>query len=297
MSDGSTRRKGELPGWLTGIAILGTAVAVLWLESRRPLRRTRQDKLRRDLRNTAMSVMTAATIRATEKPLVDLVMRWAVKHNAGLLRMLRLPLWLEVPLAILLLDYTLFRWHILTHRVRLLWRLHQTHHVDLDLTASTALRFHPGEMLLSAPWRAAQVALLGVSPLSLSVWQTLTFMAILFHHSNIRLPHGVERRLCKVVVTPRMHGIHHSIVHEETDSNWTVIFSWWDYLHGTARLNVPQGEITIGVPAFQDPRELTLGRLLALPLTADRPSWRIPGDGIPLREKETLPAPSHELVA
>jgi sterol desaturase/sphingolipid hydroxylase (fatty acid hydroxylase superfamily) len=292
----SKRPSRKLPGWLTGLLILGAAGAVLTLEACRPLRKARQHKAMRDLRNLSISIMTAATIRATEKPLVEYLLRLAQTHNLGLLRVVRLPSWLEVPLAVLLLDYTLFRWHILTHRVRTLWRLHQAHHVDLDLSASTALRFHPGEMLLSSPWRGAQVVLLGVSPLSLSVWQTLTFIAILFHHSNIRLPYALERRLCRVVVTPRMHAIHHSIVHQETDSNWTVIFSWWDYLHGTVRLNVPQEEITIGVPAYQKPEELTLIGILRLPWTADRPSWRIPGDGTPRRDLEKLPGSSLELM-
>jgi sterol desaturase/sphingolipid hydroxylase (fatty acid hydroxylase superfamily) len=140
-------------------------------------------------------------------------------------------------------------------------------------------------MVLSAPWRGAQVLLLGVSPPGLSLWQTLTLLEILFHHSNVRLPIEFERRLSRVIVTPRMHGIHHSIVHEETDSNWATIFSWPDYLHRTARLNVPQGEITIGVPAFQDPEELTLKGVLELPVAGSRPSWRFADGGSPERDR------------
>jgi Fatty acid hydroxylase superfamily len=124
-----------------------------------------------------------------------------------LLPRLRLPSLVETALAVLLLDYTLYIWHVLTHKVPLLWRLHRVHHSDLDLSASTALRFHFVEMIVSAPWRAAQVALIGVSPRQLSLWQTLTTMAILFHHSNIRLPLAIERALARVVA-PRMHGIH-----------------------------------------------------------------------------------------
>src|SRR5262249_54996648 len=106
-----------------------------------------------------------------------------------------------------LLDYTLYLWHVLTHRVPLLWRFHQAHHVDLGMDASTALRFHFGEMVLSVGWRAGQVVLIGVSPLALSVWQTATLMEIMFHHSNVELPIEVEQWLCRLVVTPRMHGI------------------------------------------------------------------------------------------
>lgn len=186
--------------------------------------------------------------------------------------------------------------HVLTHKVPFLWRFHQVHHVDLDLDASTALRFHALEMALSVPWRAAQVLVFGVSTKGLALWQTLTLMEILFHHSNIRLPAGLERRLCRIIVTPRMHGIHHSIVQEETDSNWSTIFSWPDYVHGTLKLNVPQDEITIGVPAYQDPKELTFGKLMKMPFTANRPSWKLVGNGKPDRT-ELLSLPRTTLAS
>ncbi len=129
--------------------------------------------------------------------------------------------------------------------------------IDLDMDASTAMRFHFGAMVLSVPWRAAQIVALGVSPHSLSVWQTATLMEILFHHSNVALPVDLERCLSRLVVTPRMHGIHHSIVPEETASDWSSGLTVWDWLHGTLRLNVPQANITIGVAAFRKPQGVT----------------------------------------
>ena len=287
----------EVPGWLSGILIVGVGLTILYFEKKRPLRKPRQDKIRRNVRNLFMSATTAATIRVSEKPLTTYLMKEGKRRNFGLFRMVRMPPWLEVILSVVLLDYTLFVWHYLTHRVPLLWRLHQSHHVDLDLDASTALRFHPVEMLLSAPWRGAQVFLLGISPLSLAVWQLMTLLEIMFHHSNINLPIDLERKLVKLIVTPRMHGIHHSIVQKETDSNWSTIFTWPDYIHGTLQLNVPQEEITIGVAAFQDPKELTLGEVLKMPATADRPSWRLPGNGKPERDKDVLPGTKINLVA
>jgi sterol desaturase/sphingolipid hydroxylase (fatty acid hydroxylase superfamily) len=110
--------------------------------------------------------------------------------------MLPLPVWLEVPLAVLLMDYTLYLWHVLMHRLNWLWRFHLPHHVDLDLDASTALRFHFSDLVISIAWRAGQVTLIGVSPLSLSVWQTLLLLSILFHHSN------VPRQPCKLPTVP-----------------------------------------------------------------------------------------------
>jgi sterol desaturase/sphingolipid hydroxylase (fatty acid hydroxylase superfamily) len=287
----------ELPGWLNGLLFVGTVLTILYFEKKRPLRRTRREKIRRNIRNLFMGITTAATVRVSAKPLTAFLMREGEWRNFGLLRMVRMPVWLELLLSVVLLDYTLFVWHYLTHRVPFLWRLHQVHHVDLDMDASTALRFHPVEMLVSASWRGAQVFFLGISPLGLSMWQIMTLLEILFHHSNTKLPIAFERNLVRIIVTPRMHGIHHSIVREEAYSNWATIFSWADYVHGTLRLNIPQDEITIGVPAFQDPEELTLGKVLKMVATAKRPSWRLLDNGKPGRDREELPAPRIRLIS
>jgi len=106
----------------------------------------------------------------------------------------------------------------------------------------------------------------------------------MFHHSNIRLPLTLERWLCHVVVTPRMHGMHHSIVPEETNSNWSSgVLSLWDWLHHTLRLNVPQQDVTIGVPAYRQPHEVTLVHSLAMPFEAQRPTWQFLEDRQPTR--------------
>ncbi|WP_224985015.1 sterol desaturase family protein [Geomonas agri] len=283
MSCRRDRLRGELPGWLNAALIVGTVAVVAAMEMRRPLRKERDDKLRRNTRNATFAVVAAATVGLAEKPVVGPLALRVHSKRLGLLKLLGLPAWAEVALSVLLLDYTLFIWHVLTHKVPLLWRFHRPHHVDRDLDASTALRFHFGELLLSVPWRAAQIRLIGVSPFALALWQTLTLVEILFHHSNLRLPHRVERRLCRVIVTPRMHGIHHSVVKEETDSNWSTIFSWPDYLHGTIRLNVLQDSIDIGVAGYQDPEQLTLGRVLAMPFT--------PQEEAQAPKREPLPVP------
>jgi sterol desaturase/sphingolipid hydroxylase (fatty acid hydroxylase superfamily) len=200
-----------------------------------------------------------------------------------------------VALAVVLLDYTLYIWHVLTHKMPFLWRFHRIHHADVDLDASTALRFHFTEMILSVPWRAAQVVTIGASRLALSSWQTLTLVAILFHHSNIQLPIKVERWLCRLMMTPRMHGIHHSVVKGEADSNWSTILAWPDYLHGTYRLNVPQQDVTIGVPEYRKPQKLTLWKLIRMPFGTQRPAWQFPDRTTP--QRESLPAIRGHLMA
>ena len=284
----------ELPPWLAGALIVGTFALALWFEIKRPLRQQTQSKLKRDTRNLAMAAMSATAISAFEKPTVRRLSQMVHRRGWGTVKLFRLPIWAEVGLAVVLFDYTLYVWHVLTHKAAFLARFHRVHHADLDMDASTALRFHFGEMILSVPWRAAQVLTVGASPLSLSMWQTLTTMAILFHHSNWRLPYDVERWLSRVIVTPRMHGIHHSIIMEETDANWSTIFSFPDFLHRTIRLNVPQEKLVIGVPILRSENDLTLGKLIPMPITAGDPSAQRPTEL--MRREEPLDLPNTVLA-
>lgn len=255
----------RLPGWVSGALVLGAFGLLTWLERRRPLRRSVESKARREARNLAVAGVSALALRATERPVTDYLTALVERRRVGLLKLVRMPGWLETALAVVLLDYTLYLWHVATHKAPWLWRFHVVHHADLDMDASTATRFHFGEMVISVAWRAGQVVLIGVSPRALSIWQTALLVEILFHHSNVRLPIRLERALVPILVTPRMHGIHHSIVQEETDSNWSSGLTVWDWLHGTLRLDVPQDEITIGVPDYRAPAEVTLPRMLAAP--------------------------------
>lgn len=281
-----------MPAWVSAPLILGAFGLLVWFERRHPLRRAVEPKFTREARNLAVAAVGGAALRVTEKPLADALTSLVERRRWGLLKLFRLPAWLEVALAVVLLDYTLYLWHVLTHRVPFLWRFHVVHHIDLDLDATTALRFHFAELVFSVPWRAAQILLIGVSPLALSVWQTLLMLSILFHHSNVSLPVELERRLNLLVVTPRMHGIHHSTVKEETDSNWSSGITLWDRLHGTLRLDVPQDAIDIGVPAYREPREVGIVSMLALPFGDERPTWRLEGTG-PAPHRE----PSQRLTA
>ncbi len=251
-------------------------VATLLGERRAPLRRQTQREPRRILRNLALGAFSLATVVLAEGPVVRPLAARALWRRRGLAQRLPLPSWARDLTAFLLMDYTMYVWHVLTHKLPALWRLHLVHHVDLDLDASTALRFHAADMLVSVPWRAGQVALLGASPRALRSWQAFFFVSVLFHHSNWRLPVRLERLLALVLTTPRMHGIHHSAMRGETDSNWSSGLSLWDRLHRTFRLDVPQHRITIGVPGYREPDETGLRGSLRLPFTRQRDAWAPP---------------------
>jgi sterol desaturase/sphingolipid hydroxylase (fatty acid hydroxylase superfamily) len=280
--------------WVNGLVVLGEFCFLLWLERRRPLRRAVEPKLRRSVRNLSVAAVSALALQVTERPLIASLTRRVEQRRKGLLQQFSMPQWFEVALAVALMDYTLYLWHILIHRSPWLWRLHLPHHVDLDLDVSTALRFHFSELVVSAGWRAGQVTLIGVSPRAYSAWQKLLMLSILFHHSNVELPIELERWLSRIIVTPRLHGIHHSMVRDESDSNWSSGLTLWDWLHGTLKLNVPQQAITIGVPAYRQPEDVSFRKLIAMPFRSQPPIWQLPVDGEP--ERDALPVPENQLA-
>jgi sterol desaturase/sphingolipid hydroxylase (fatty acid hydroxylase superfamily) len=259
---------------------------MLFAEGIAPLRRTVESKLRRVARNLSMGGVSLAIMSLIQAPLLQPVASWIVRQRIGLLQLVQWPRWIETIVAIVLLDYTLWWWHWANHRVPFLWRFHLVHHVDRDLDTSTALRFHVGELALSIPVRAAQMAIIGVDPRALWLWQTILFGSILFQHANIRLPLRVERALVRLIVTPRMHGIHHSDRLNESNSNWSNLLSCWDYLHRTILLNVPQHEVTIGVPAYSEASDVTIGRMLVLPFVRQRRDFHRIDGTLATREHE-----------
>ncbi len=197
----------KFSGWFSSGMIVVTFCALAWLERRRPLRRhISEPKSKREVRNLAVAAVGAGALLFLERPVILPLAQFVEGHGWGLLKQASLPLWLETALAVLLLDYTLYFWHYLTHRVPLLWRFHLVHHVDLDLDASTALRFHFGELALSVPWRAAQVIIIGVSLIAYLVCQTFVFLSIMFHHSNVELSITLERWLNRLPTTPRVEA-------------------------------------------------------------------------------------------
>ncbi len=265
----------SVPIALTGVGLL------VWLENRRPLRRAVELKPARSGRNLAAAALGALALQIAEKPVASRLTKLVEEKNLGLLKIVCLPQWLETVFAVVLMDYTLYLWHVLTHKVPFLWRFHLVHHIDLDLDASTAVRFHFGELVISVVWRSMQILIIGVSPSSLAAWQSFLFPSILFHHSNLRLSETLDKRLQNFIVTPRLHGIHHSTVRTETDSNWSSGLTVWDKLHGTFRDDIAPEKITIGVPAYQNPNDVRLAEILRLPFENQKNDWLLPENQTP----------------
>lgn len=251
-----------------GIPVLTTIFVILFIaESKRQLRKRKQPRLKRAVINSITSIPAFTLLRLFLLPAMIKLATKNQRLHVGVNNQYNAHPFIKALVTFLVLDYTNYLWHILNHRIPFLWRFHLVHHTDPDLDVTTAFRFHFGEMLGSVIYRGAFVFLSGATPLNVLLYEIFFETATQFHHSNLKLPLKLESALNKVFVTPRMHGIHHSIVPRETNSNYSVIFSFWDRLHSTARLNVNQDKVTIGVAGYNKFDELTIGFLLRLPVT------------------------------
>jgi sterol desaturase/sphingolipid hydroxylase (fatty acid hydroxylase superfamily) len=254
-----------------GLVLLVIFALLFVLESKFRLRKRVQSRWKRIIVNLLISLPAFALLRLLFIP----AMVWLAYKNqslhSGLNYLWELSPWIEAVIAFFILDYGNYVWHILNHKIPLLWRFHLVHHTDLDLDVTTAFRFHFGELIGSLVFRGAITFLSGATPLTVLLYEIIFEAATQFHHSNTRLPFKLEKVINKLFVTPRMHGIHHSDVGDELDSNYSVIFSIWDRLHKTVRLNILQKDVVTGIPAYNDPKELTALYLLKLPFIRLRP--------------------------
>jgi sterol desaturase/sphingolipid hydroxylase (fatty acid hydroxylase superfamily) len=268
--------------------VVGILAVFFIVEQFVPLRQTRARLLLRLLINFAMSALAFLTALSVVRPSAMATLAWTSKTPFGVVHLLPAPGWVRFVVGFLLLDLSFYYWHVLNHKLGFLWRFHNVHHIDPDLDVSTGFRFHFGEVLMSTVFRVAQVAAIGM-PLATFAAYELVFQAnTLFHHSNIRLPIRAERVLNMVLVTPRMHGVHHSQVRGETNSNFGVVFRWWDALHRTIQLNIRQSAITIGVAGYSRPADNRLWYALTLPFRSQRDYWRRDDGTTPERDPKAL---------
>jgi sterol desaturase/sphingolipid hydroxylase (fatty acid hydroxylase superfamily) len=259
--------------WWAAAVLAASFLVFLAIEHLAGLRSPTTPLRRRLLVNFGLASFALITAAAVVNPTVQSLVPWVEQRGLGLLGLVKLPAAAHWIAAFLLLDLSFYWWHRLNHRLPLLWRFHNMHHIDPDLDVTTAPRFHPGEILFSVGFRAVQILAIGVSVTTYLVYEVTFQIATQFHHTNLRLPFWFERRLCLLIVTPRMHGIHHSQRRAEIDANFSTVFSFWDRLHKTLRLNVPTQALRIGVPGYATSDDNRVGRALAMPFRRQRSYW------------------------
>lgn len=192
---------------------------------------------------------------------------FAEQYDLGLLNRIALPGWLEFALALVILDLAIYAQHVISHKIPLLWALHKVHHADRDIDVTTAVRFHPVEMILSMLYKCAVVLLLGPGAFAVFVFALLLNLFAMFNHANLRLPEAADKILRLFVVTPDMHRVHHSTVTRETDSNFGFSIALWDRLFGTYTAQPAAGHdgMIIGLSDYQTEHPAELLWSMALP--------------------------------
>jgi sterol desaturase/sphingolipid hydroxylase (fatty acid hydroxylase superfamily) len=239
-----------------------------------PRRPRTQPVGRRWLTNLGILLVDVVAQRLTVGAAAFATALWAEQRGVGLFHLLAWPGWLEGVLGFLVLDAAVWLQHVVTHKVPILWRLHQVHHADLDVDLTTGIRFHPIEILLSLLYKAAIVLALGIDPWIVVLFEAVLNASAVFTHGNVALPERLDTVLRWLVCTPDMHRIHHSTERAETDSNYGFFLSVWDRLFRTMRHAPAKGQlgVELGLPPYRDPSRLGLGALLAMPFTR-----RVPG--------------------
>lgn len=267
-----------LPDWTAttkpGLTILCFAALWTW-ETFLPLYADRQHRWRHAGRNVIISLLNAVILGVVFGAATVGVAVWTTESQFGILYWLNVPWpWRLLP-AILLLDGWLYLWHRLNHCIPLLWRFHRMHHSDKEMDVTTATRFHLGEHVGAAILRLALIPLFGVTVIEILMYEVLVVAVTMFHHANVSLG-WLDRPLRWLIVTPRMHQIHHSRLRPETDSNYSVLFSFWDRLALTYRMRHRNEGISLGLTEFDDDRWQSVAGMLKTPFVNPPPPAATP---------------------
>ena len=239
------------------------------LEAFAPRRARVLPRSRRWITNLSITVLNTLALRALAVALPFLAVGAAVdawSMGWGLLNRVVWPLWVEIVVAVLVLDFAIWAQHLITHKVPLFWRFHRMHHADRDMDVTTALRFHPVEILASMGLKIALVYALGPQAVAVVVFEVLLNGTAMFNHANLRLPLWLDRVVRLVLVTPDMHRVHHSVDRREHDSNYGFALSVWDRIFRTYVAQPVGGHdaMVVGLQ-WQDEKPAKLGWSLWLP--------------------------------
>lgn len=246
---------------------LGGLVLFLILEMARPYRVPAQSKAGRWMINLGLAGFNAILVRFLFAGLTAGVFLHLAQNRTGLFQVLEWPFWARVLGTVILLDFYSYVWHLMNHKVPLLWRFHRVHHCDPEMDVSTANRFHSGELVASAVLRIGLIFFFGAELWGVVIFDAALTLSTQFHHSSLRIPAWLDRAWLVLFVPPSLHRIHHSVKIRERDTNYGVIFSLWDRFMGTLETGVDQEGIRIGVGAYRDFRKLGFLRLLVQPFT------------------------------
>ncbi|MCG6158361.1 sterol desaturase family protein [Rubinisphaera margarita] len=255
------------------VSAFGLTLTLLWvMEYFLPRREQPKRQWFRRVNNLLLVVVNSVVLRILLPVTAVVTAEWAIASHWGLLNQLSLPGWVSGVIAFLILDLAIYGQHVAMHYFSWLWPLHRVHHSDRVFDATTGIRFHTLEIVLSMLWKVAVVLILGPPVVAVIVFEIMLNAISMFNHSNIAIPLRLDALFRSVVVTPDMHRVHHSIFREEHDCNYGFNFSWWDFLFRTYLPQPKEGhrEMKIGVPGLSESDLSRLDRLLYQPLRHPR---------------------------
>jgi sterol desaturase/sphingolipid hydroxylase (fatty acid hydroxylase superfamily) len=246
---------------------IGLFAVMAILEMAAPRRRLRPVKRLRWLTNWAIVLIDSAVVRLLFKTAAVGGAIWAQENGYGIFNRIAVSPVVAGIVAFLVLDLAVWASHVASHKVPMFWRIHRMHHSDIDFDVTTAIRFHPIEIVLSMLWKYAVVVALGAPAAAVLAFEIVLNGGAMFNHANFRLPQGVDRWLRLLVVTPDMHRVHHSTDRAETDSNYGFNLSIWDRMFGTyvAQPKLGHEGMTIGIGEWQDEKPARLDWSLLVP--------------------------------
>lgn len=249
-------------------AFLSVLLLMLALEALRPRRVMPLHRRLRWSANFGIVLLDTVLVRLLIPMGAVGVALWAQQSHIGLFQLTDLPFWIEVLLSFLALDCLIYWQHRFFHWAPALWRLHRTHHSDIEFDTTTAVRFHPVEILISMLIKMAAVAALGAPAIAVIVFEIALNGTAMFNHANLRLPASLDAALRLIVVTPDLHRTHHSVHRVEHDSNFGFNLPWWDRMFGSYTPQPRDGHtgMTIGLSQFREPGAQRLDALLVQPL-------------------------------
>ncbi|MDD2723810.1 MAG: sterol desaturase family protein [Methylovulum sp.] len=258
--------------WLRLTMAAGIFALMIGLETLIPRRKAHIDRQQRWPINLGLAAVNMLLMRVSIGGMAYLAADYAQTLGVGLLNWLDAAPALSMLVTLFWLDLAIYWQHVASHHLPIIWRLHQVHHSDLAIDATTAVRFHPLEILLSMVYKTLCIILIGANPLAVVVFEIILNGAATFNHSNIHIPTQLEQALRWLLITPDLHRIHHSTLPEETNSNYGFSVVFWDKLFKTYRPEPQQAQTTmpIGLPALRLATELSFVRLLQLPFKALR---------------------------
>jgi len=253
------------------IVFLVIFAAMAYWEHRAPRRTLTTSKKTRWISNLSLTIANPVLLHLVMPVLAVDAALIAGQRSWGLLNLSELPFGVRFAAGVVLLDLAIYFQHVMFHAIPLLWRLHMMHHADLDYDLTTGLRFHPLEIILSMIVKLTVIVALGPPAAAVLVFEVLLNGMSTFNHGNIAIPAIWDKWLRRLLVTPDMHRVHHSVIIRETNSNYGFNLSVWDRLFGTYRDQPQKGHtaMTIGLSQFRDEKKLTLPWLLVLPVVGD----------------------------